>query len=234
MKPSSSTRSVTPSTRSGTPVAEKLGRRERRRAEIRDRLYQAALKLFMSRGIQATTVKDITEAADLGKGTFFNYFPTKEHILAVFYEQQLVRADEALRAAHEGRESMQAILRNLIQRSSEEPSASAAMVRSFLLAILGNPAVSDIVLRLLQLRREKMTELFTIGQRRGVIRRDWRASDLARVSQDMSFGTALFWALQPVTPLNELLEANLDLFWSPSAIGLAVPARKFKRIAKSG
>src|SRR5216684_1846978 len=132
------------SKRGGAQVAEKPGRRERRRAEIRDRLYQAALKLIMSRGIQATTVKDITEAADVGKGTFFNYFPTKEHILADFYEQKVVRADDALRAAHEGREPVQAILRDLVQRTSEEPSRSPAMVRSFLLAILGNPAVSDI------------------------------------------------------------------------------------------
>jgi hypothetical protein len=34
------------------------GRRERRRAEIRERLYRAAVQLFMTRGLQATRVKD--------------------------------------------------------------------------------------------------------------------------------------------------------------------------------
>ena len=52
------------------------GRRERRRLETRDRLYRAALELFGERGFLETTVEDITEAADVGKGTFFNYFPT--------------------------------------------------------------------------------------------------------------------------------------------------------------
>ena len=59
-----------------------MGRRERHREETRQRLFDAALKLFAERGYLETTVEDITEAADVGKGTFFNYFPTKEHVLA--------------------------------------------------------------------------------------------------------------------------------------------------------
>ena len=76
-------------TLSAPDVAAAPGRRARRSAEIRERLFEAAMNLFMVRGLQATTVKDITDAADVGKGTFFNYFPTKEHVLAVFYERQL-------------------------------------------------------------------------------------------------------------------------------------------------
>src|SRR2546422_8324892 len=56
-------------------------RRQRRSAEIRERLFRAALNLFAKKGFAETTVEDITEAADVGKGTFFNYFPSKEHIL---------------------------------------------------------------------------------------------------------------------------------------------------------
>ena len=45
----------------------KTGRRERHKAEIRERLFRAAIDLYMTRGLQATTVSDITEAADVGK-----------------------------------------------------------------------------------------------------------------------------------------------------------------------
>ncbi|MGA2719724.1 MAG: helix-turn-helix domain-containing protein [Candidatus Acidiferrales bacterium] len=58
------------------PSKAPAGRRERRRTETRDRLFHSALKLFAERGYQETTVEAITEAADVGKGTFFNYFPT--------------------------------------------------------------------------------------------------------------------------------------------------------------
>ncbi|HEX2776577.1 MAG TPA: helix-turn-helix domain-containing protein, partial [Candidatus Acidoferrales bacterium] len=45
-------------------------RRERRRLETRERIYRAALQIFAERGYLETTVEDITEAADVGKGTF--------------------------------------------------------------------------------------------------------------------------------------------------------------------
>ena len=67
-------------------------RRERRREETRECIFRAALKLFAERGVFATTVEDITEAADVGKGTFFNYFPSKEHVLAGFGQMQLGKA----------------------------------------------------------------------------------------------------------------------------------------------
>src|SRR6202040_3245531 len=74
-------------------------RRERQSLERRERLFRAALDLFARKGFAETTVADITNAADLGKGTFFNYFPSKDHILLAFGEMQLGKlraaADEA-------------------------------------------------------------------------------------------------------------------------------------------
>lgn len=58
---------------------------ERRRLATRQRLVRSALALFASHGVYETTVEDITEAADVGKGTFYEHFPSKtaiiEHLL---------------------------------------------------------------------------------------------------------------------------------------------------------
>src|SRR6478609_8249543 len=85
------------------------GRCERHRAEIRDRLYRAALQLFADRGFLETTVADITEAADVGKGTFFNYFPTKEHVLATLAEIQIGRLNQGLAAARTGKSTYEVL-----------------------------------------------------------------------------------------------------------------------------
>src|SRR5437016_11093492 len=71
-------------------------RRQRRSMEIRERLFRAALNLFAQKGFLETTVEDITEAADVGKGTFFNYFPSKDHILLAFGEMQLGKLEAAV------------------------------------------------------------------------------------------------------------------------------------------
>ena len=57
------------------------GKRELAKVERKERLYEAALALFRSQGYEATTVDQITQRAGLAKGTFFNYFPTKDAVL---------------------------------------------------------------------------------------------------------------------------------------------------------
>src|SRR5438105_9812722 len=78
-----------------------LSRRERRRTETRERLLEAALRLLSERDFDAVTVEMITEAADVGKGTFFNYFANKEAIVAYLFESRLRLLTEILSAEGE-------------------------------------------------------------------------------------------------------------------------------------
>src|SRR5712692_4463898 len=86
--------------------ASNLSRRQRHSAEIRERLFRAALELFAQKGFVETTVEDITEAADVGKGTFFNYFPSKDHILLAFGEMQLAKLEHAVATVRESNQPM--------------------------------------------------------------------------------------------------------------------------------
>jgi AcrR family transcriptional regulator len=58
-----------------------LGIRERKKQRTRQALRQAALQLFLERGFEATTIADITAAADVAPRTFFSYFQTKEDVV---------------------------------------------------------------------------------------------------------------------------------------------------------
>lgn len=71
-----------------------LTRRERKKEETKERIFQAAMGLFQEKGFDATTVEEICEAADVAKGTFFNYFPRKEAALGYLAEQWLAEAEE--------------------------------------------------------------------------------------------------------------------------------------------
>src|SRR5438094_9533034 len=97
-------------------------RRQRRSAEIRERLFRAALNLFAKKGFAETTVEDITEAADVGKGTFFNYFPSKEHILLAFGEIQLGKLEAAVAEVRRTNEPIPQFLRALGTRMTQEPT----------------------------------------------------------------------------------------------------------------
>ncbi len=84
------------------------GRRERKKEETRRRITMSALDLFHEKGFEATTVDEITERADVAKGTFFNYFPRKESVLAALSEEWMERAEE--HASQHGRTAFERIL----------------------------------------------------------------------------------------------------------------------------
>ena len=76
------------------------GRRERKKEETKRRIFVAALQLFHDKGFEHTTVDEITERADVAKGTFFNYFPRKESVLAYLSEEWLERVEEQAAQKH--------------------------------------------------------------------------------------------------------------------------------------
>jgi AcrR family transcriptional regulator len=61
--------------------SSQVSRIERRKKEFRDRITQAALKLFEKQGVADTSVAAIIKEADIAHKTFFNHFPTKDHLL---------------------------------------------------------------------------------------------------------------------------------------------------------
>src|SRR5436190_21872993 len=115
------------------PSSRRAGRRERHKADVRSRLFRAALKLFGSRGFTATTVEDITRAAGVAKGTFFNYFPTKEHLLTEFSELRLEIIRGACAEARRGASPIRDVLRRMFFALMKEPGRSRAMARCMLL-----------------------------------------------------------------------------------------------------
>lgn len=70
-----------------------VSRRERKKEETKERILEAAFALFRKRGVEATTVEEICEKADVAKGTFFNYFPRKEAVFGYLSETWVAEAE---------------------------------------------------------------------------------------------------------------------------------------------
>jgi AcrR family transcriptional regulator len=62
-------------------VTEPTGRRERKKAQTRKSLADAALRLFLDHGYDQVSVKDVADAADVSVTTLFKHFPSKEALL---------------------------------------------------------------------------------------------------------------------------------------------------------
>ena len=79
----------------GAPAA---GLRERKKEALRESLYRTALKLFRTDSFDTVPVSAICKAAGVAKGTFFNHFPTKDHLLLEWYSRMTHVGNTALMA----------------------------------------------------------------------------------------------------------------------------------------
>jgi AcrR family transcriptional regulator len=189
-------------------------RRRRRSAETRKRLFRAALDLFAKKGFAETTVEDITEAADVGKGTFFNYFPGKDHILIAFSDMQVAKLQEAVHNMRERQEPMPAFLSSLTVRMTAEPGRSPDVVRAILQANLSNPAVRNAMRENHKRGHGLLTQLVELGQERGEFRRDFPAAELAHVFRQTVMGTLLIWSVFGDASLPDRIHTALSVLWT--------------------
>lgn len=220
-----------------SPARNLRGRRERRTVETRERLFRAALDLFARKGFTETTVEDITETADVGKGTFFNYFPSKDHILLAFGEMQFGKLESAVEEARRTGEAMPQFLRSLGVRMTQEPTRHPGIIRTLLQAYLSTTPVRAAMLDLQKRVHALHTEIVLIGQERGEIRKDLPASEIAHVFRQTIFGTLLIWSLNGDGTLHERMESAFNVLWSglaPRNDGVSQPETPQTEAAAAG
>jgi AcrR family transcriptional regulator len=109
-------------------------RRERRRARTRSSLIAAAGSLFAEQGVEATAIAEITETADVGFGSFYNLFDSKDEI-----------ADAVL---GEALDEQKVVLFELLDPLTD-PAEAVALAHAFLIEqARGNPRFGWLLVRL--------------------------------------------------------------------------------------
>lgn len=89
------------------PVTE--SRVDRKRRIARERIIAAAETLMRSRPIDEITISDITSAADVGHGTFYLHFKSKNDVLIPITRAMAERWDESIQAAHSAKDPAEVV-----------------------------------------------------------------------------------------------------------------------------
>lgn len=191
------------------------GRRERHRRETFERLVKAAREIMFSRGFNDITVQDITDAADVGKGTFFNYFRSKEHVVSRVHEynrRSVNIAVEQLRTAQASvPDALASILMSLLCPAGGE---WLTYQTNTMRALALNTEVRGLVSQEMTKTRQGHETLVSLGQGQGAIRVDVPAADLAMVQQTFFAGlTVLLW-IHNTMPTPELVNEVTRNFYA--------------------
>ncbi|RJF94428.1 TetR/AcrR family transcriptional regulator [Oleomonas cavernae] len=113
------------------PMREPRGARRKR--ETRARLLEAALELMAERGVEGVAINEITEAADVGFGSFYNHFKSKEAIYDALIDTVFEEFGDTLDRLAEGigdpAEYISICIRHAIRRAGHEPVWGRFLVR---------------------------------------------------------------------------------------------------------
>ena len=89
-------------------------RSQKRAKRTRKKLKEAALDAFSEKSIDAVTVEEITEKADVGKGTLYQHFDDKEEIVVTLVEDAVDHLIERIRAYDTPPETLEDMLEYLL------------------------------------------------------------------------------------------------------------------------
>ncbi len=101
------------------------GRVERRRARVRQRILEVTEALTRARGVDAVTIEDITEAADVARRTFYHYFDSKNAALVPIAREHTKalnrRIDRVVARIADPAEVLSVALRHTLRGMPEDP-----------------------------------------------------------------------------------------------------------------
>jgi AcrR family transcriptional regulator len=134
-------------------VAAPPDRNARRREATRTKLIEAAKALIARQGVDNTRIQEITDEADVGFGSFYNHFESKEAlieaVLAETIAAQGAEIDALTAVIGDPAEVISAAHRSFVRRARSDPDWGWLLLRldvshNVLLAALGPYARRDL------------------------------------------------------------------------------------------
>jgi AcrR family transcriptional regulator len=89
-------------------------RMQKKAKKTRKKLKKAALDVFSEKSVDAATVEEITEKADLGKGTLYQHFEDKEEIVITLVEEAVEHLIERIRSYDSTPKALEDMLEHLL------------------------------------------------------------------------------------------------------------------------
>jgi TetR/AcrR family transcriptional regulator, cholesterol catabolism regulator len=199
----------------GEVIEGKIGRRERKKLEVTRRIREAALELFAEKGYESTTVEEISERADVAKGTFFNHFPRKDALLEMLAEDFFGEVIEAVGQVEDWEGTMEAWLREFFFKVAagvgRNPELSKVMLienmRNFWLRTEQDPIEQEFAALLRGVMRR--------AAERGEIASDADERIAAKLIEAAHFTTLVEWlrAGAPANVYERELQVKLEIIF---------------------
>ncbi len=184
-----------------------LTRTKKRQKATKERIFRVAMKLFIEKGFENTTVSEITEAADIGKGTFFSYFPTKEAVFGQLGEMMMEAMSAAAEEGMNTKQPIPVVLKNTLTASADWHESNKPITQQMVRLKISMEADTPNKRRLFEL----LKNLVRNGQDNGDLSKEVNVQDAAIVLVGIYFTVIAYWVITENSSLRERLESSIDI-----------------------
>ncbi|TGA93799.1 TetR/AcrR family transcriptional regulator [Streptomyces sp. MZ04] len=189
-----------------------LGRRERNKQRVRERLYNSAVVLFAEQGYDRTSIGEIAERADVARGTFFNYFQRKEDLISAWGERRRAVLEESLAqyASASGPNAVTQLERCMATLGRINESEGALVVPMLTAWVkAGHPLVEEPYVA------KTFAQIVQLGRTQGEFDATVDSSQVGFILRDIYLGALFRWSQTVKGPssfsLGDELQASLTL-----------------------
>ncbi len=190
-------------------------RRQRKKDAVRSRIITCAIELFSVHGIEGVTVEQIAETADIGKGTIYNYFHTKEDIVVAFAVDFERQVQAKLNRFTSSKRRLDAILTEFIRLQFRLKERHLRFTRVFLAQMFfRTEQFLPYMVEIQKVIDPPLENLFRGLQARGMMRSDLRFQDLILSFKTLLLGLTALWAIEgpPFHATEHLVAEQMKMF----------------------
>ena len=160
------------------PITVRQGLRERKNAEAKRALYNAAMDLFREKGFDETLVDEIAERAGFSRATFFNHFKTKQGVLRYYGQEIQDRIEQVIDNAERTASPLE-LIRQVVFTMAHEAEEHSAEVKLIFTYSMRDPSYLSDPTPSRKRVWEILTELVARAQEQKEIRQDMPAREVA-------------------------------------------------------
>jgi AcrR family transcriptional regulator len=184
------------------------GLRERRKESTRQAVEDAALQLYLERGIHETTIDELCARADVARRTFFRYFSSKEDVLLARLRVDIRTVEETFQHAPAA-ERLDALLARAVESVVTDHEAFARFAE----VVLAVPALRALYLGMLANFEDALREL--VARRLQIRPHDERARLIAAAAvTGYRVGLETWMTMQPRPDPSPVLQRSMTtLLW---------------------
>ena len=193
--------------------ATTVSRRERKKNELKEKIYRTAVKFFRAEGFDATNIEDITEAVDISRNTFFNYYASKDKVLHETAQRTVAYYEKMLEKELESSDPVTQKIKRLLVQMGRNIQKEKGFYRSIFIEIMRSQVGLVEDEKGYTTIDELLGALLNQGQEKGEIDGSLDSYQLAEMLTGVYFLTIIHWLNSKSSySLSGRLETAADIF----------------------